>query len=95
MALVLGSCAYLPGNPGSAAPPSHVVIPVAYATSRNITSADARRTWYGGDYGTTSYGVASVALTTKAKPSARHADWTRWRALRSALNKKKKLHMMT
>ena len=33
----------------------------------------------------------SVALTTKAKSSARHADWTRWRALRSALNKKKKL----
>ena len=91
LALVLSACTYLPEYLESVLPPSHVVIPVAYATSRNVTSGDAPRSWYGGDYDTPSYGVASVALTTKAKPSSRHADWTRWQALRGVLNKKKKV----
>lgn len=89
--LMVCGCASSPPDAEDAVMPSHVVVPIAYATNRNIKdSKDARRR-YGGHWSAPSYGVASVALSTKAKPGSQHADWTRWPAMQGELKKDRQL----
>lgn len=58
--------------------PEQVLIPVLYATDRNIADETDPRYFYGGDRGPVTRGVATVAVSPRREGESPFADWSRW-----------------
>lgn len=76
--LMLGGCTGMAGRDAADAVPLQIIVPVLYATNRNVSDASDPTKFYGGDRAEMSYGVATVAVSTKKLSDSRYADWTRW-----------------
>jgi esterase/lipase superfamily enzyme len=58
--------------------PMQVLVPVLYATDRNVDEAGDPGSLYGGHRGPVSMGIATVALSTRKEGESPFADWSRW-----------------
>lgn len=59
--------------------PMQVLVPVLYATDRNVDEAGDPASLYGGLRGPVSLGIATVALSTRKEGESPFADWSRWK----------------
>jgi esterase/lipase superfamily enzyme len=58
--------------------PMQVLVPVLYATNRSLAATPDADELYTSGRGPVSYGVATVALSTRKEGESPFADWSRW-----------------
>jgi esterase/lipase superfamily enzyme len=58
--------------------PKQVLIPLLYATDRNVDLSAGASSFYGSDRGELSFGMTTVALSPRKKGDSPFADWSRW-----------------
>jgi esterase/lipase superfamily enzyme len=59
--------------------PAQVLVPVYYATNRNLLPSEEREDgFYGDDRGEMNFGKTVVALSTRQEGDSPFADWSRW-----------------
>ena len=67
-------------EPASSGAPTQVLIPVYYATNRNLQPGeDNGMGLYGDERGNVSFGRTLIALSTQKQGDSPFADWTRWK----------------
>lgn len=62
--------------PGDA--PKQVLIPLLYATDRQVDTSDDASSFYGSDRGSLAFGMTTVALSPRKQGESPFADWSRW-----------------
>ena len=73
LTLIAGCATNLPDDT-----PKQVLIPLLYATDRNIDLSDDASSFYGSERGELSFGMATVALSPRKEGESPFADWSRW-----------------
>jgi len=77
--LALTACASTTPRPAQTVP-LQVLVPILYATDRDIVDTANPEKFYGAGRADMSYGVATVALSTRKQGESAVADWSRWQA---------------
>lgn len=75
LVLIAGCATTLPDDA-----PKQVLIPLLYATDRNVDPSDDASSFYGSDRGELSFGMATVALSPRKEGDSPFANWSRWQA---------------
>lgn len=86
---ILSACATT-GRDGA---PLQVLVPVYYGTDRIVDDVDDPGDYYGAEHAAPSYGVATVALSTRKQGNTEFADWTRWAPRPDARNRNELLRV--
>lgn len=74
LAIVTGGCA----TTGQNGAPLQILVPVFYATDRDVNDNADADNFYGDGRAEVTAGLATVALSTRKQGKAWFADWTRW-----------------
>lgn len=75
VAALVGGCA----TQAPVETPAQVLVPVYYATNRNLLPSEERENgFYGDDRGEMNFGRTLVALSTRKEGDSPFADWSRW-----------------
>jgi len=64
--------------------PKQVLIPLLYATDRNIDLSEDAPSFYGSDRGELSFGMTTVALSPRKEGDSPFSDWSRWQPRNNA-----------
>ena len=86
LALIAGCATTLPDDA-----PKQVLIPLLYATDRNVDLSDDASSFYGSDRGELSFGMATVALSPRKEGDSPFADWSRWQPRSDAAHNRNEL----
>ena len=79
LSLIVAACVSSPPRPTQSVPPQ-ILVPVLYATDRVVEDPSDPEKYFGSGNANLSFGVATVALSTRKQGATRVADWSRWEA---------------
>jgi esterase/lipase superfamily enzyme len=86
LAILAGCAATLPDET-----PKQVLIPLLYATDREVDPSDDASSLFGSERGPLSFGMATVAISPKKEGESPFADWSRWEPRSNAAHNRNEL----